>query len=86
MASPSPSPLRQAPYSRPFSGGYEEQDLGYGHPMSETGYGPVSLGAGEHYGGYPAHGNREDMEYLRGMSRSGSMMNVGGAGRAVGRV
>lgn len=81
---PSPSPLRQAQYARPYSGGYEEQDLGSRQPMmAGGGYGPVSTGSGDHgyAAAYPAmmqpYGNREDTEYLRDLSRSGSMMNVG---------
>jgi hypothetical protein len=87
---PSPSPLRQAPFIRPFSGGYEERDLESQQPMSTdvTGYGPVtSLTYGDHartqpeHSAYPSmmqpYGSREDTEFLKEMSRRGSMLDAG---------
>lgn len=86
---PTQSPLRQAPYVRPFSGDYEESNLESRQPMStaDTSDGPVSsLSYGDHagnhgYSAYPSmmqtYNGQEDAEYLKDMSRRGSMMDAG---------
>lgn len=86
---PTPSPLRQARYARPFSGGYEESDLGSRQPMSRADArdGPVSSlsyggHAGDHgYSAYPSmmqtDDDQEDAEYLKDKSRRGSMTDAG---------
>lgn len=83
---PSPSPLRNAHYTRPYSREYEGDHLEYQQPMRNAAYAPIpSARPGDvfagHYNAYPStsqpYSSREEMEYLRDLSRSGSMMDIG---------
>ncbi|KAJ9112207.1 hypothetical protein QFC20_002388 [Naganishia adeliensis] len=82
---PSPSPLRNAQYTRPHSG-YEDEHMQYQQPMPNAAYAPISSAESgddfaDHYNAYPGlprqYSQREEMEYLKDVSRRGSTMDFG---------